>query len=105
MIARPLAPAPMSAPAVSRGRWAFAFGRRFLVLLAVGALLAVPSWFDRRAIVAMFAWNLLLLVLWILDLRRIRPGALEVTRTWKGPLALGVESLVTLRVVNAGPVT
>ena len=105
MVARPLAPAPVSAPAVSRGRWAFAFGRRFLLLLGAGALLAIPSWFDRRAIVAMFAWNLLLLTLWILDLRRMRPGVLEVTRTWKGPLALGVESVVTLGVVNTGAVT
>lgn len=105
MVARPLAPPSVSAPAAARGRWGFAFGRRFLLLLGVGALLAIPSWFDRRAIVAMFAWNLLLLVVWILDLRRMHPGVLEVTRAWKGPLALGVESAVTLRVVNTGAVS
>lgn len=72
------------------------------MLLGAGVVLAVPSWIDRRAIAAMFAWNLLLLVVWVLDLRRIRPGVLEITRSWKGPLAIGVESAVTLSVSNSG---
>ena len=104
MVARPIGPPPISAPASARGRWGFAFGRRFLWLLAAGAVLAVPAWMDRRAIAVMFAWNVLLLLTWALDLRRMAPGSVEVTRTWKGPLALGVPNTVTLGVANRGRV-
>jgi uncharacterized protein (DUF58 family) len=104
LIARPLAPVSVSAAAVPRGRVGFAVGRRFLVLLAAGVVLALPSFIDGRAIVVMFAWNALLLVAWALDLRRIQSGTLDVTRSWGGPLALGVEGAVTVSVVNRGPV-
>ena len=104
MIARPLAPVAVSATAISRRRWGVAFGRRFLVLLGAGIVLAIPSFIDRRAIVAMFAWNALLLLAWALDLRRMQPGTLDVTRAWGGPLALGVGGVVTLSLANRGPV-
>ena len=105
MIARPIAPVPVSAAAVSRGRWRFGFSRRFLLLLAVGAVLAIPSWFDSRAIVMLAVWNAIVVVAWAMDLQQMRPGTLEVTRSWKGPLALGIESTVTLSVLNKGPVS
>jgi uncharacterized protein (DUF58 family) len=104
MIARPIAPVAISAAAVSRQRWPFGFTRRFLLLLATGAVFAVPAWVDRRAILLMFAWNVLLFITWALDLRRMVPGNVEITRTWKGPLALGVPNTVTLGVLNRGPV-
>jgi uncharacterized protein (DUF58 family) len=104
MLARPIAPPSISAPAVARRRWPFGFARRFLLLLGAGAVLAIPAWFDRRAVAAMFAWNALLLALWLVDLRRMRSGMLEVTRAWRGPLALGVENGVTLSVANIGAI-
>ena len=62
----------------------------------------MPAFIDRRAIAVMFVWNALLLAAWAIDLRRIRPGMLHVTRSWKGPLALNVENRVTLTVANHG---
>lgn len=52
----------------------------------------------------MAAWNAIVLVAWAMDLQQMRPGLLEVTRSWKGPLAHGVESAATLSVVNRGRV-
>ena len=94
----------ISAPADTRRRWPFGFGRRFLLLFAAGAVLAVPAWLDPRAVAVMLAWNVLLLVTWVLDLKRMVPGTLDVSRSWKGPLALGVENTVTLTLVNRGAV-
>ena len=104
MIARPLAPVGMTAASASRRRWGAAFGRRFLLLLGLGTVFAVPAFFDRRTIVAMFAWNLLLAAAWAIDVRRMRPGSLQITRTWKGPLALGAESGVTITATNTGSI-
>ena len=104
MVARPIGPPSTSAPARVQGRWGFGFARRFLVLFAAGAVLAVPAWVDRRAIVVMFAWNILLLITWAFDLRRMVPGTVEVSRSWKGPLALGVPNAVTLAAQNRGRV-
>jgi uncharacterized protein (DUF58 family) len=104
MIAPPLAPAAIVGRAHAARKWPFGFGWRFFVLLAAGAVLAIPAWIDRRAVVAMLAWDVLLLLAWWVDLRRIRAAALEVRRSWEGPVALGVASEVTIGVVNDGPV-
>ena len=104
MIARPIAPVAVTAAAESRRRWPFGFTRRFLLLLAAGAVFAVPAWVDGRAIAVMFAWNALLVITWAIDLHRMVPGSIEVTRSWRGPLALGIPSVVTLRTVNTGRV-
>jgi uncharacterized protein (DUF58 family) len=100
--ARPLAPASVAARAQTARRWPFGFGRRFFILLAAGALIAIPSWIDRRAMAAMLAWDVLLLAIWVLDLQKIRPAALDVRRSWRGPLALGVPSEVTIAIGNEG---
>src|SRR5688500_9614813 len=104
MIPPPLAPAAVVGRTHAARKWPFGFGRRFFVLLAAGAVLAIPAWIDRRAIVAMLAWDVLLLLVWCVDLRRIGPAALEVRRSWQGPLALGVATEVTIGVVNDGSV-
>jgi uncharacterized protein (DUF58 family) len=105
VIARPLAPAPATASASPAGRLPAAFTPRFFILLSVGALLAIPAWIDRRAIAAMLAWDLVLLVAWLADLRRLPPpSALAVTRTIAGAASIGVETRVTIDVANAGRV-
>lgn len=98
---RPLVPAPCTGPAVATKRFPYGFAPRFFVLLAAGLILAVPAWIDPRAIVALAAWNALVIAIWVLDLRRIPSGsALEVTRAWTTPLALGDKSRVCIALSN-----
>jgi uncharacterized protein (DUF58 family) len=105
MIARPLAPASISAPVTGARRWPYACGPRFFLLVALGVLFVVPAWVDRRALVLLGVWNAIVIALWTLDLRRIpHHGAIEVSRTWSAPLALGVNARVGLTVVNQGGV-
>ena len=75
------------------------------MLLGAGVVLAVPSFIDRRAIAVMFAWNLLLLMAWALDLRRIQPGSLDVTRAaeelgWKPRYDIRAGLAATLQAVQ-----
>jgi uncharacterized protein (DUF58 family) len=101
MSVRSLVPGPATAAAVGSRRLAFAFAPRFFLLLAAGLILAVPAWVDSRAIVALAAWNLAVVAIWIVDLRRIPAGpSLAVTRAWTTPLALGVPSRVGVEVHN-----
>ena len=82
-------------------RLGFAFGNRFFFLLLVGLMWLVPAFVDKRFVVAMLAWDGLLLVLWLFDLTRLpRPRQLTVRRSWLTPSALSVESKVKLTVVN-----
>lgn len=100
-----LVPAPAAAPALAVQRFPYGFAPRFYVLLGLGVAFAVPAWVDPRAIVVMFAWNLVVLVLWWLDLRRIPTGdAIEAVRTWGAPLTLGTPARVGIEVENRGPV-
>ncbi|HJR58237.1 MAG TPA: DUF58 domain-containing protein [Vicinamibacterales bacterium] len=104
MIVRPLVPAPVTASASAAGRLPFAFGPRFFLLLAAGLVLTIPAWIDARALIALVVWNLLVLAIWIVDLRRIPSGpSLEVRRAWTTPLALGVTSRVAIELTNHSP--
>ena len=105
MIVRPLVPPGVAAPAVPSRRLPFAFGPRFFVLLALGLVLIVPAWLDPRAIVLLAAWNLLIAVLWVMDLRRIpAAGEIHVGRSWRAPLTLGTSARVAIDVTNLTPV-
>jgi uncharacterized protein (DUF58 family) len=98
---RPLVPDTASAPALAARRFPYGFGPRFFVLLAAGLILAIPLWIDRRAIVALVAWNVVVLTLWVLDLRRIPTNeGIEVSRRWTAPLALGAPTRVALHIDN-----
>ena len=98
---RSLVPEPSTAPAVAVQTFPYGFGSRFFALLAGGFLLIVPAWIDPRLIVALVGWNLVVLAVWIIDLRRIPSGAaLEVTRAWTSPLALGASGRVKIEVSN-----
>jgi len=103
MTAGRLAPERVEAPATPRGRWPWTFGPTTLRLLLVGLVLVIPAWLDRRAAVAVVAWDLVVLAAWAIDLRRLPPPAtLSVAREWNGPLVLGVTQTVRLRLTNAG---
>ncbi|HVL67078.1 MAG TPA: DUF58 domain-containing protein [Vicinamibacterales bacterium] len=105
MTARPLVPPAARAVAGRARRVPVAFGPRFFVLLAAGLILAIPAWIDPRAAWTLGAWNLLVVVLWAADLRRMPPeGLIEVTRTWSAPLGLGVPSRVFVDVRHDAPV-
>jgi uncharacterized protein (DUF58 family) len=96
-----LTPGRAGGRAAPRGRPAFSFTPRTLRLLALGLLLVVPVWIDRRALVAVGAWDVVVLAAWLLDLRRLpRPASLIVSRSWAGPLTLGARQTATLEVRN-----
>ena len=100
-----LVPPPAAAPGLAVRRFPYGFAPRFYLLLGVGAALAIPAWVDPRAIVAMLAWNLLVLLLWLIDVRRIPSGdAIEAVRTWGAPLELGTPTRVGIEVTNRGGV-
>jgi len=94
-------PPEARAPAHRRGRFGFAFGRRFFFLLALGMVWIGPAFAQPRFLYAMLAWDLLVLIAWAIDLAALpRPDGLVVTRRWAAPAALSVPSQLTLIVEN-----
>jgi uncharacterized protein (DUF58 family) len=95
----PLAPQAASAPLRPRSRVAVAFGRRFLLLWALGMLWAIPAFWDAAFLYLVALWNVILLAGWAFDLRRL-PRTTQVTaeRRWLTPLCIGVPGRVELRI-------
>lgn len=105
MNVRPLVPPPAGAAARPGRRFAAAFGPRFFLLLGAGLVLIVPAFLDPRALWGLAAWNLTVVALWIVDLRRIGAGGqLAASRTWSGPPALRTPASVTVQIENRGAV-
>lgn len=104
--ARPsLAPAPIEATGVAGHRWPFGVGPRGFLLLAAGLVWVVPAWIDRRVLLAMIVWDLVVVAALVMDARRLpAPGQLRVRRTCGGPLGLETPERVTLEVTNHGAV-
>ncbi len=97
-----LVPASIEGQALPFKRIGVAFANRFFFLLLVGLMWLVPAFADHRFVLAMFAWDALVFLAWLLDLSRLpRPAQLKVCRSWLSPSALSVESRVKLRLVNA----
>lgn len=96
------APHTLVPPAtVSRGRRAgrfpFAFGRRFFLMLLIGLVWLGPAWLDVRYLYAMAVWDVLIVALWAWDLARLpRPEQLEARRIWCAAPQLTVESPIAL---------
>lgn len=104
--ALPLAPPPAEAAAGALGRAGVAFGPRSVLLLIIGLIWLVPAFIDRRFVLAMLAWDGLVLLTWIADVRRLpRPSALLVRRTWLAPPALSVRSSVQIAIENRSTVS
>jgi uncharacterized protein (DUF58 family) len=103
MIDTRLSPSPRRARAEPAGRVPVGAGDVCLWLLAAGLIWLVPAWYDRRALAAMAAWDVLVIVAVVLDFRHMpAPEALTVQRRWSGALTLGEPATVTIDVETNG---
>ena len=101
-----LVPPEASARARARGRLPIAFGPRFFLILLLGLVWLGPAFWEPRFLLAMAAWDLLLLALWARDLLSLpRPEQLQVVRRWASAPALSVPGEVRLLLLNAGRTT
>jgi uncharacterized protein (DUF58 family) len=92
-----LAPEPVSAAGKADHRLPVGIGPRGFVLLAAGLLCLAPAWIDPRTLWLLPIWDLLLVIAWIMDLRRLpTPSQLRGTRSWSGPLGLDTPARVTV---------
>jgi uncharacterized protein (DUF58 family) len=92
-----LVPATVSSHGKNAKRFPFAFGRRFFLLLLIGLIWIGPAWNDRRFLYAMALWDLGVVVVWVLDLRRLpRPAQIEARRIWNAPVQLALETKVRI---------
>jgi uncharacterized protein (DUF58 family) len=97
-----LVPETVSAQAVPFKKFGVAFGNRVFLLLLIGIAWLIPAFADKRFVAAMFAWDVLILLFWAIDLATLpRPWQLTVIRGWSAPVALSVESKPSLTVINA----
>jgi hypothetical protein len=84
-------PASIEARARAASRFGAAFGPRFFVLLAAGFLWIGPAFYEPRVLYAVPAWDLFVLVVWLIDLVRLpAPAHLVVRRSWQSLAALSV---------------
>jgi len=84
-----LTPATTGARGRAKGRFSVAFGRRFFLMLLVGLIWIGPMWTDRKYLLGLVLWDAAVLVLWVVDLRRLpKPEEIEVRRIWGSTLQL-----------------
>lgn len=96
-----LAPREAASTLRAKGRLPFAFGPRFFPALLFGLIWLIPAWRDSRFVAAMFLWDALVLLAWLVDLRSLPPAAkLKARRTWGTALSLAEPARVTLEVEN-----
>jgi uncharacterized protein (DUF58 family) len=101
----PAVSARAEAGRTGRARFAVSFGPRFFTGLLIGFVWLGPAWFDRRFLVALGAWDLLVLIAWFVELRSLPgPAQLEIRRVWSSPAALSTESPITIELANHGRV-
>ncbi len=90
-------PESVSAPLSSAGRLPAAFGRRAFLLFGLGLVLIGPAFLNRQFLWAMVAWDGLVLLAWLVDLRLLpKPREILATREWSGALQLGGETQMRL---------
>jgi uncharacterized protein (DUF58 family) len=105
MMVRRLHPDPVRAACRSRGRLAFGFTQRTILLFAAGLLLAMTGFFSARLGYAMLAWDAVLLIAALWDgLRLPAPSAITVERSWSNAPALDSETEIELTVEHHGSV-
>jgi uncharacterized protein (DUF58 family) len=96
-----MVPPAVEAAAHGRGRAGVAFAPRALAGLLFGVAWLIPAFVDWRFLLALAAWDGLVLVAWLADLLRLpSPDHLRVRREWLGPAALSAASEVALEVGN-----
>ena len=97
-----LLPEPRVARAQPWRRWGFGMGPRLTMLVLLGLLWLVPAWWDRRALYGLLAWDVLLLALLLLDLRRLQAARPEVSRAWDTAPALSTPAEIRIEVRDLG---
>ena len=101
---RLLSPGPASATCRTTGRWGFGFGRRFFLLLLLGALWSIPAFWNTKFLLVTAAWDILVVIAWLIDFQRLpKPGNLRLERSWNGPPSLRNKVEVVLLLHNYGP--
>ena len=79
-----------------------AFGRRFLIGLAIGLVWLGPAWRNANFIWALAVWDAAMALIWLADWARLpAPGELTVTRAWNEALYQGERVTASLEVENA----
>jgi uncharacterized protein (DUF58 family) len=98
-----LAPATIGARGKSKGRFGFAFGRRFFLLLLIGLVWIGPAWASTKYLLGMALWDVAVLAMWAVDLRRLpKPEEIEVRRIWQSTLQLREPAEAILEFTNRG---
>lgn len=98
-----LAPLPVGARGKAKGRFGVAFGRRFFLLLLIGLVWIGPAWANSKYLLAMAFWDVLVLLLWVIDLGRLpKPEQIEVRRVWQSTLQLRERAVAVLEFLNRG---
>jgi uncharacterized protein (DUF58 family) len=96
-----LVPPPVEARAQPNGRLPAAIAPRGLFLIALGLVWAIPAFVYPVFLWAMVAWDLAVVIIWIVDVAGLpAPDALSIRRDWIGPLALSVPSQARVALVN-----
>jgi len=96
-----MSPAAPTSILRAKGRLPFAFGPRFFPALLLGLIWLIPAWRDSRFVAAMFLWDGLVLLAWLVDLRKLPSAAtLRARRSWSASLSLGEPATVTVEVEN-----
>jgi uncharacterized protein (DUF58 family) len=99
-----LRPAAARSAGRSASKFPFAAASRTYMLLGAGLIFIALMFLSRAFGYALLAWNLIVLVLWAMDLARLpHPASLEVERTFCGPLAQLDSSEVELQIINRSP--
>jgi uncharacterized protein (DUF58 family) len=98
-----LAPLPVGARGKAKGRFGVAFGRRVFLLLLIGLVWIGPAWANSKYLLAMAFWDVLVLLLWVIDLRRLpKPEQIEIRRVWQSTLQLREPAVAALEFLNRG---
>jgi uncharacterized protein (DUF58 family) len=99
-----LLPEPRVGVARRWRRGGFGIGPRLIALLLFGLLWLVPAWWDRRALFGLLAWDVLLLAIFVLDLRRLRRARPEASRIWMAAPALATPAEIRIELRNLGEI-
>jgi len=103
MISPSLHPEPVRAACERRRKWGFGLTRRSIGLLLAGFLLLVPGFWDARLAWAMPAWEVLVLLIALLDgIRLPAPSELTASRSWSNAPSLASETEIELTIENKG---
>ena len=99
-----LLPGPRVAAARGWRRWSFGIGPRMVLLLLLGLFWLLPAWWDRRALYGLLGWDVLLLGIFVLDLRRLQRARPETNRVWTTAPALSTPAEVRIELRNLGEI-